>query len=509
MAEATALPQEPEGRSIILRWLRRVGVFILSAGRPSNIILAFLPFLIALAVYLGAYLIMRPVTTTADEPHYLLYAYSLVHDRDADLRNNYEEGHVGKFYVSSTIDPHAFDYRDNGKLFSAHYIGLPILIAPVLYLHESVFAVRMLFIVISALLAHQIFRLLQDSNIAGPRFLWPVWAAVAFSLPLLTLSNQIYPEIPAALLTVYTARVVLAKGSSTRSLLVASLAAAALPWLHIRLLVFTAGLALGIAYRILDGRISRSGLKTSWPRLLLLIPIPVSGLLLAVSFNAWYGTLLPPGMANAPGGSWQAAWTWSSLYRHGFGTLLSPSYGWLPFAPVHWLGIVGLVALARVFRLATPLALGFVGAYLFVIAGTGVGFTFPARYLVSFMPFVGIPLLLLVKTCRPARVLFVGLLVLSLTMSVIAIDHHTDLYPNGTGRTTLPLASELQDAWPIFSNEVVSPSRPPPLAEDFPSWPRSLLWVVGTTSVAFLVLWRGQSLRPTAWGSLSEKREPQ
>jgi hypothetical protein len=427
------------------------------------------------------------------------------------------------------------------------------------------------------------------------------------------------------------------------------LATAALPWLHTRFLVFTAGLTLGIVYRILDGRISRSGLKTSWPRLLLLTPLPVSGLLLAVSFNAWYGGLLPPGMASAPEEAWQAAWTWSSLYHHGLGTLLSPSYGWLPFAPVHWLGIVGLVALARVFRLATAVALGLVGAYLFVITGTGVGFTFPARYLVSLIPFVGIPLLLLVKTCRPARVLFVGLLVLSLTMSVIAIGHHTDLYPNGTGRTTLPLASELQDAWPIFSSkaqagfvfllfpenefrqvgqlveesggdtpgtpraayasptsdspgflsygpyrrlragtylarfniaasgdqpadqiatldifagsdnvlakkdlrlldlpdsgeyvtvevpfatpdssypvearvyytgkaevwvksiEVVRTSQPNGLAEDLPSWPRSLLWVVGATFVAFLVPWRGQSLRPTAWGSPPENGEP-
>jgi hypothetical protein len=396
---------------------------------------------------------MDPVTTTGDEPHYLGYAYSLVHDRDIDLRNNSEEGDVGRFFYGAGIEPHAFDYRDNGRWISQHYIGLPILIAPVMILHESVLAARMLFIFLSALLAHQIFRLLQDSNIAGPRFIWPVWAAVAFSVPLLTFSAQIYPEIPAALLLVYGARVVLAKGSSRRSLFFAALAAAALPWLHVRFLVFTAGLTLGIAYRLLDGQISWSGLKTSWPRLLLLTPLPVSGLLLAASFNAWYGALLPPGMAKAPGGSWQAAWTWSSLYLRGLGTLLSPSYGWLPFAPVHWLGIVGLVALARVFRLATPLALGFVGAYLFVISGTGGGFSFPARYLVSLIPFVGIPLLLLVKTCRPARVLFVGLLGLSLTMSVIAIDHHTDLYPYGTGRTTLPLASELQDAWPIFSSE--------------------------------------------------------
>jgi hypothetical protein len=64
--------------------------------------------------------------------------------------------------------------------------------------------------------------------------------------------------------------------------------------------------------------------------------------------------------------------------------------------------------------------------------------------------------LLIVKTSRPARVLFVGLLGLSLTIGVIAIHNHTDLYPNVDvpnlpGRTSLPLARDLADAWPNFS----------------------------------------------------------
>ncbi len=639
MAGATPQPQEHGGRSIILRWLRRMSEITLSASRRSSIMLAFLPFVIAVVVYFGAFFIMDP-STTGDEPHYLIYTNSLVHDRDFDLRNNYEDGDVvGRFYASSEIDAHGRFRPDDGRWLPWHNIGLPILLSPVLYLHESVLAARVLFIVLSALLAHQIFRLLQDSNIAGPRLLWPVWAAVAFSLPLLTFSNQIYPEIPAALLLVFGARVTLAKGSSKRSLFVACLAAAALPWLHIRFLPFTAGLALGIAYRLLEGHTSWSGLKTSWPRLLLLSPIPVSGLLLAFTFNSWFGSPLPPSQADT--------WTWSSLYKSGLGILLSPSFGWLPFAPVHWLGIVGLVALARIYRPATALALLSVAAYLFIIGFPAErGGNFAARYLVSLTPFVGIPLLLVVKTSRAARVLFVGLLGLSLTIGVIAIGHYTDLYPRGPG-TALPLARELQEAWPMFPTTrdptgfrllpenaprlvgklvvesgadkpatsrvaYASPASDPPGflsygpykalragtylarfniaasgdqaadqiatldifagqdrllakkelrlldlpasgeyvtvevpfetpdssypvearvhytgkgevwlksievvatdpnrgAEDFPSWPRSLLWVVGTAFVAFLVPWRGQSLRPRAWGSPPENREP-
>ncbi len=619
--------------------------FALSAGRPSNIILAFLPLIIAFVVYLGAYLIMSP-STAGDEPHYLLYAYSLVHDHDIDLRNNYEEGDVGRFFARSEIDPHAFDYRGNGKWISKRNIGLPILIAPAIFLHESAESARVLFIVISALLAYQIFRLLQDSNIAGPRFLWPVWAAVVFSLPLLAFSNQIYPEIPAALLLVYGARVVLAKGSSRRDLFFAALAAAALPWLHVRFLVFTAGLGLGIAYRLLDGQISWSGLKASWPRLLLLAPIPISLLVTAVAFTSWYGSPLPGPLHHVPGerAVW---WTWSRLYTRGLGFFLSPEFGWLPHAPVHWLGIVGLVVLARVYRMGAGVALVFAGGYIILVSPGMGGFSFPARFMVCLVPFVGIPLLLILKASRPARVLFVGLLGLSLTMSGIAVDNHWDLYPTVPGRTTLPLARDLQDAWPtlekgptgfrVFSEKtprqvgelvagseddaseasrvayaspvsdpagflsygpfkklragtyvarfniaargdqptdhiatldvfaqprgevlatkelrlldlpaggeystvevpfftpdvsysletrvyytgkaevwlksiaVVAISQPSGLAEDLPSWPKSLLWVGGTALLAFLLPWRGQSLRPTVWGSPPEKREP-
>jgi len=651
MAGPTALHRERVGRSIVLRWLARMRDFALSASRRRNIILAFLPFGIALIVYLGAYFVMYPATITGDEPHYMLSAYSLVHDRDVDLRNNYEED-VGRFYPSSEIDPHAFDYRGNGRWISKHPIGLAILIAPVIFVHESVLAARVLFIVISALLAYQLFRLLQDLNIAEGRFLWPVWVAVVFSLPLLTFSNQIFPEIPAALLLVYGARAVIAKGSSRRGLFLAALGAAALPWLNVRFIVFTAGLTLGIAYRLLEGQTSWSGVKTSWRRLLLLAPIPVSGLLLVISFISWYGSPLPPGSLYTTEGAGQVTWTWSTLYLRGLGYFLSPSSGWLPFAPVHWLGIVGLVALVRIYGLATGLALVFVGAYLFVVTSTSHGYSFPARYLIALVPFVGIPLLLIVKASRPARVLFVGLLGLSLTIGVIAVSNHTDLYPglsppSAPGRTTLPLARELQDAWPIFAKiptgfllsagraqrqvgqlvtesaadtaatskvayatpasdpaghlfygpynrlrpgtyiarfniaavgdqpadhvatldifalppdevlaqrelrlldlpdsggyatievpfstpdssyplqtrvlytgkaevwvksvEVVSTSQSKGLSEDFPSWPRSLLWVVGTAFVAFLVPWRGQSLRPTAWGSQPENGEP-
>jgi hypothetical protein len=53
------------------------------------------PFALALAVYLGAYAVMRP-TPTGDEPHYLLAAESLAFDGDlgaaVDVHESLDEG---------------------------------------------------------------------------------------------------------------------------------------------------------------------------------------------------------------------------------------------------------------------------------------------------------------------------------------------------------------------------------------------------------------------------------
>ena len=101
-----------------------------------------LAFGLALLVYLTAALIMHPVPT-GDEPHYLLYAYTLAHTGSVDLREAYASGAVSLLYPGDlSPDGHAYDYQHDGSLISVHGIGLPILIAPVLYLTNSALAVR-------------------------------------------------------------------------------------------------------------------------------------------------------------------------------------------------------------------------------------------------------------------------------------------------------------------------------------------------------------------------------
>ena len=147
-------------------------------------------------------LYMQP-TPTGDEPHYILYSHSLVFDGDADLSNNYDQASIQRYFPYYTqLDPHGREYLSDGTLHSIHYLGLPILISPLVFTGGGVGAVRALMVVLSAVLAHQLFGLLRDSRVASVGLVWLAWAATALSLPLVSFSGQIFPELPGALIVV-------------------------------------------------------------------------------------------------------------------------------------------------------------------------------------------------------------------------------------------------------------------------------------------------------------------
>src|SRR5207249_587670 len=65
------------------------------------------------------------MTTTADEPHYLVTMRSLVQDHDLDLRNQYDEGQYRDFYPEDLPDRHAVDI--GGAQYPIHDVGLAFL----------------------------------------------------------------------------------------------------------------------------------------------------------------------------------------------------------------------------------------------------------------------------------------------------------------------------------------------------------------------------------------------
>lgn len=70
---------------------------------------------------------------TGDEPHYLLMNYSLVHDHDLNLKNNYENGDSRDFYPGLAATQQVGvgqGTSESQRWYSIHGIGLPILMLP-------------------------------------------------------------------------------------------------------------------------------------------------------------------------------------------------------------------------------------------------------------------------------------------------------------------------------------------------------------------------------------------
>src|SRR5687767_7642566 len=124
------------------------------------------PFLLAFVVYVTAYLVMQP-SLSGDEPHYLVASQSIAYDGDLDLANDMASAErtrrlVGFFPLAT--QGHAADYTGSGQLRPIHQIGLSVLLAAPVAL-GGVDAVRLVMVLLAALLAHHLYRLLGELRV--------------------------------------------------------------------------------------------------------------------------------------------------------------------------------------------------------------------------------------------------------------------------------------------------------------------------------------------------------
>jgi hypothetical protein len=417
------------------------------------------PFLLAFAVFLGAFLYIRP-ETAGDEPHYLLAAESLAYDRDIDLRNDY----ASRDRTLRVVNIFPLDYYNQAATFGkspqlrpVHPIGLSILLAPAVAL-GGLTGARIAMVLIAALLADQLYRLLRDLRLRQP-YRTAAWLAAMFCLPVLAFSDQIYPELPGALLVVACLRIMVVGASSPAALALGSAAAAALVWLHVRYVALSLAAVVGLAIAACvarwdgaepshGGRVVRgvravgttvvgyvvTGIR-NWRTVALPVVVPyivVLGLL-AVTFKHFYGSPNPLAPYHAYSSANVGSAGWRSLYDFTLAILLSPSGGWIPFAPVHWLGLAALGCLVYWFGWRAAAFVGAALAYLLLVASgnPGFGWGLPARYPMIVIPLVAIPIALVLQHVRASRFLFVPLLAVSILFAFSAMKDFQGLYPLG------------------------------------------------------------------------------
>lgn len=422
----------------------------------------------------------RPIYyVTGDEPHYLVVATSLLRDHDLDVLNNYRDKDYLSFYpyhLGDARDPedmHAL-YGRGGHLYSKHGLGLSLLVLPAFALGGAGTA-KLFMMAIAALLSVQIFLLAREVT-GRTTVALATWLALSFTAPLLLYADQLYPEVPGALLTLVGLRALLHRPVGPGRALVAGVAIGLLPWLHLRYIPLAAVLAAGALIVLLREQ----------PRLLGWAALPAllgGATLLALDWRLFggiprvdeYGTVaLPNLLAGIPG------------------LLFDAQYGLLDYAPVYLIALFGLAqvpwALAggRGWLLVALLAIyfGFIGSFSFWFGA----FSPPARMLVPVVPLLAAPLALAL-TRWPSRrlwLLFAATLGLSWAIAHLLMDVPRLRYnlwqPAGGGLPRSELLVYLSRVWGRDLVPLLPSFVRPSLA--------SYLWVGGAIIASWLI-WRG------------------
>ncbi|MBN1878938.1 hypothetical protein JW823_02410 [bacterium] len=322
--------------------------------------------------------INRPLM--GDEPYYLLIAYSILHDHDIDLVNNYRNGDSLTF-TDQRLEPQTFDNWRNGRLMSRHPPMLPVFLLP----SFIVFGVRgALFslILFTALLAAGLYRLLTQFDISDDLSVW-ISAMTVLTAPMIFYSQVLFTELPAATLAVITVSCVLDLNQRKRYpillALICTLAATALKT-RFALLCF----APLIVSLVLNIKLRRR--RWGWFALVGLLLV-----LIAIINSTYYGS--PLGRYVLSELTRLTNWR---LFRGLLGTLFDQQYGLLPINPIFVFAIPGMFFLYK--STGLPRFLIWISAWLptFLLIAlyaelTG-GICPKGRFLVAWVPFLAVPI---------------------------------------------------------------------------------------------------------------------
>ncbi|MBN1295794.1 hypothetical protein JXA80_03375, partial [bacterium] len=326
----------PVSGALITMWttIRAVlaGHCLLNTTSPSphriSIGIAFL--IVSLLIPLTSWrLTTRPLD--GDEPYYLLQTYSLIHDHDLDLQNNYHQGDSLTF-SSRRLQPQQFDDFKNNRLLSRHPPLMSLILAPGFALGGTRGALLTL-----TLLAGLLAALLFHTAIAcglRPHAATITALLIPMTPPVLLYTISLFTELTGAILGI---------GALLLSFRIADKHRGAFP---VAIVVLLAAFALKPRYLllclppILAGIVIRSGLSRSILRaiLILFIVLTTWGAINSVIYG---NPLVRHSLEDIP------ALSGMRLFRGVFGQWLDPQYGVLPLNPMVFLAIPGIMLMIR------------------------------------------------------------------------------------------------------------------------------------------------------------------
>ena len=345
---------------------------------------------------------------TGDELHYLLISHSLLYDRDFELSNNIINKDCLFFHTSEELASHSIKSK-NGKFYSKHGVGLPVLVLPAYALGKGLsslfsepflnkfnltksmlcYKVVSLFIIfLTCLLIINLYLLCYQYTQSKYYSLYIAFLT-AFCSPILFYSNQIFTEIPTALIMIYILRRYSKKSQfqNLYSLLLVSAGIAFLPWLHFKYVLFSFIISLFLMKKFMRLRTKKIIMISFFlPTLFSLILLGVYQLIGVPIVHSHAGFRLS---VNAINGL--------------LGLLFDQEFGLLIYSPIFIFAILGLSKLYRnrkdifYFIIINSLGIYFVSGFYEHWHG---GWCPPSRYLIPVIPLISILLFSVIQNYK-------------------------------------------------------------------------------------------------------------
>lgn len=428
-------------------------------------------------------------SNSGDEPHYMMVMESLLRDRDLNVENNYAERHGVVFgRADLLVEAHA-RRTPSGAVLPVHDVGLPVLLLPV-----YAFATRFASVVPEAVLTR--FRmnrglfaysligltLIGLTTSAALLFLdllsgWcePHLAALATvitfaSPPILVNAFVIFPEAPALFVSTVAVYYAFRRPSRLAFAEGAAIAASAgiLPWFHRKYALFALGLAAVATIRNRQAFAAFSARRLAV--LLALLVVPLLALLgwTRSTWGHWGGPLAIDGLP----------FSIETFKEGAVGLLIDRESGILAWAPV-WFALPAAAWLTRreTWVVWIPAVLLFVPSAAH--DSWWAGWSPVGRFLVPLIPWLAVPLSLLLRSVR-ARCVLAFLLVFQLFIIAHGWQHPRSLWPKGDG------VNVALESVPLVGKR---------LAAEFPSLrtsqlaPRDCIFSLAMLAVVSLLVW--------------------
>ncbi|MGA2370384.1 MAG: hypothetical protein ACLPPV_10765 [Candidatus Korobacteraceae bacterium] len=337
----------------------------------------------------------------ADEIHYTLLTYSLIHDHDFNLSNNYGErdyieqfpSHIPGYWASASDmesirrEPHVVT-TFKGQQLLWHDIGLPILLIPGYALAKRLGAQLTIAVIASLIPVAAV----DIALLLGAGVIPSIIAAMVFTLtpPVYIFAQTVLAEVlgGAAIAWITLAFLKYRQHPADWRLLEAGIWFGLLPWICIRFWVLEFPLFLVIAAYIASQH-RRAWLRLGSKLLFLGLPVVASLVVFAWFDHCHFNTYLP----NAGYRILQTSMPqfWNRPYQGLLGLLFDVNYGLAPIAPLYVVGFAGVLLLLRRDRWSAAALIlsfaGYVGFLSFSEYWWG-GWSPGGRYLVSAIVFL-------------------------------------------------------------------------------------------------------------------------